>query len=1124
MGLRFILGTSGTGKTSTCINEMLSKESGDKNIIYIVPEQFTLEAERALINNFNSKAILKTQVLSFKRLSFHLFAQTGGIDKKLLDREGKTMLLRKLLYEKSSELSFLGRSLDKQGFLENLSNTITEFFQYGITPEKIDLSLTNTATDENLRLKMQDLNTIYKAYLDYIHKEYISTDETLDILARQVPFASMLDNAEIWIDNFNAFTPQEYKVISALMLKADNITITLPLDSNKIDYTDINPFDFYFESKTTIQTLVKLAMRDNIQIEKPLFLSDNLRHKENPELAFLTKNYPSHSLKEYTLPVDNINIISANNLYSEIEEVALTIIKLVRDHSYKYSDIAIILGAKEYEKPLGNILSKYQIPNFLDSKKSILSHPLTELIRSVLDIVISNWSYDSVFRFLKTRLVPISSEDIDTLENYVLAYGIKGYRWQLENWLYGSESATQFNIDDINFLKTTVLETLSPFTDSIKANKKYSVKEISTKIFNLLNSLEVTSTLNKWIAEANQNNNIILAKEHTQIWGVLSSIFDKLVEILGDENVDILEFSKILNSGFSTTEMGLIPPTQEHIIIGNINRTKLPNIKAVFILGVNEGSLPAYIDDSGMFSDFEKDILYENGVEISATNRRRINQDFFAIYSTLVKPSQRLYLSYSTSSLASESRKPSTIIYKLQTLYPQISTKAVSKLTDNISDIINKEIAFSQLVSELSIFADTGEISDTYIDIYCYLKNDDVYKDKLESIEQGLFLDNPTDYLSNDIASKLYGKSLYTSVSKLELFSKCPFSFFMEYGIKAKERKEYEITPPYMGSLFHSILEHFSNSLAENNMDWRSLTKADINTYVNDALEVITPTLGTDILLSSSRFRYMLDRVKRISQRSIAVLSEHIKEGYFNPLGYEIGFGLDESLPPIVLETEDGKKIILRGKIDRVDVFYDAENNNNYIKILDYKSYTTTYDLSAIYYGLQLQLILYLDAFIQKTDILNAIPAGIFYFTIDDPIVSSESGDIDKINEAIFQNFKVRGLLLENDKVLKAIEKETNIEINGDLRKLRTLKSPLLANLEQINSLRGFVNKKVCELGQEMLNGSIKIEPYKKGAQTGCDYCKYSSICRFETLNKATKYKVLHSINKDEIWSYFRDK
>ena len=565
MSLKYIFGGSGSGKTEICMSQIMAETEKMKKsaLLYIVPEQFTMQAERELVLCSKEKSIMQAQVLSFKRLSHYIFSETGGIVGALLDETGKSMLLRKITLQLSKELQYFTKMVDKQGFIENLANTITEFYRYNISREDILKYLNEVRNKESLYLKMHDIHKIFSDFEQYISEKYISTEQVLDFVPERVEKSFLLENSEIWIDGFNGFTTQEYNIISSLLKRGRDVTVAMTVRSEEIVYDNLSEIDPFFETKNTINKLSKLANESNVKIEKPIFLQEYPRFNNFSSLSFLEKHYFSYKKESSNEQIDNIKIKQANNIYTEITYVANEIINLVREKNYRFSEIAVITGdISRYERGIKRMFRIYDIPFFIDTKLKILSHPLTELIRSSLDIIAYNFTYESVFRFLKTSLIDIEETDLFKLENYVLAYGIKQYKWKKE-WTYGFTDGL-YNKDKINETRVHVLDCLKPLAENFNNSKKYTVKEVATRVFEMLYNLNVTETLDLWGTD----------RVHVQVWNKICELMDKMVEILGDELVTIREFGKILDSGLQQSDIGIIPPSLDQVVIGDFERTR----------------------------------------------------------------------------------------------------------------------------------------------------------------------------------------------------------------------------------------------------------------------------------------------------------------------------------------------------------------------------------------------------------------------------------------------------------------------------------------------------------------------------------------------------------------------
>ena len=1108
MGLKYIFGGAGTGKTTEALNQMLENQNDNRTIVYIVPEQFSLQSEKYILNLTNMNTTMSVKVVSFKRLAYHVFSETGLKKVKVLDDISKIMLIRKILFKLKNDLKFFERTKITEGFASKLSSTITELYQYNINPNELNLALKDIAGRQGLSLKVEDIALIYREYVSYIGENYISIDESLDILAQNVKESNLLENSSIWIDEFNGFTHQEYKVIRELMKKSSDVTVALTIKSKSISYDNISETDIFYETKRTVNKLTKLAVESSKKVYKPLYLSENKRHKHNSQLKHLEQNMFESNPVSYKGESTSLKIQPLLNMYEEAAYISEEIITLIRDKGYSYSDIAILTSnSKIYQKSIKSVLMKYDIPFFIDANQDMLSHPLLETIRAMLDVVIKNWSYESVFRLLKTDMLNINMGDIDILENYVLANGIKSYKWKTDVWEYGFNSNYEnFDKEKINDIKNNVVSIIEVFEKNLTYKTQLTIKEISTRIFKMLYSINIAKTMQRLLNEAIEEKNTELMLQHSQIWKKVCELFEKMVDVLGEEKVSISEFSAIFESGILSTNMGSIPPTQDRVIVGDMSRSRLPNIKALFIIGANEGIFPCARADDGIFNNEERLLIDSLGIELAPSSRRKVFEENFLIYTFLLKPKDLLVLTYSQGSLDGKSMLPAYIVSCVRKLFKDIDFDSKKDFQISTPSVMRAKLSVA-----LKDYYQKEQISDTVLSVYKWFKENE--SDSIKIIENIVLSSNKVQKLTKDSAEKLYGKVVTTSVSRLENYVRCPFSFFINYNLKVKERKIYQISNLDIGEVFHSILESFTNMIVEENLDIKTLTKDEINNYVDSCINSTISNLEKDVFFSNMRYKYILERVARISKKSIWALCQHIKAGTFSLYGSEVEFSSKSPLTGIVVEIDESRKFVFTGRIDRIDVM--SANGNKYVKIIDYKSSAKKFDATDIYYGMQLQLMLYLDSILKSGEKYfnidrtkgKLMPGGVFYFKIDDPMISiSNKLDKDDLKERFLKNFKMSGLVLEDDEVIKAMDENMKqnsliIPVSKNKDGAYSSRSDSLANEETFENIMKFTTKKVKEIGASLMDGEISPFPYKKGNANACMYCNYESICSFEPKN-----------------------
>ncbi len=1129
MSLRFVIGRAGSGKTEYCLKEIAEKQREQKGqFILLVPAQYSLEANKELMIKTEGKAILQAEVYDFNKLAYKVF-QKRGVSKTIpLDSVSKSMILRKILNQKKNDFLYFKNSLDQQGFLEQLSTSISELFCYQMDTQKLELYQNNDALSQKIKDKLHDLNIIVEEYQKFLKDKYISGDELLDLLAEKLQIIESWQNTEIWLDSFHSFTPQEYKVIKQLLRLAKRVTITLTIDDNTFYKPNVQMFDGFFEPYMTAKKVIELAQEQNCAVEKAVVLYKNKRTTKNA-LLFLEKNYFQY-YNRVTEEVDGIALIAAQNQYEEMTMIAEEIVSLLKQGNLRYKDIAVVTnGLGMYEKSLRGILEEFDIPYFIDKKREILSNPLIEVVRSVLEALTYHFTYESMFRYLKTGYSLLVQEEVDILENYVLAYGIKGQKWFLDTWEYGMKKRTEEEKEEINLLKEKAISPLKELYEKSQNKQKHTLLDWSKMLFAFLESVDASEKTREL---ALQTESAEKAKEYEQIWSMLMTLLESGTEILGDEKMSIEEFYKIMEAGLEQSEMGIVPPTVDSIIVGDIERSRLPNIKVLFVLGVNEGVLPSPAEQGGIFTEGERESLIVQGAELAPSAKRRAFEEQYLIYKGFTKPSEKLYVSYCIADLEGKPLRPSSVIMKLKKMFCNLKEKYEAETLEHMA---TQKTAIHFLGEQMRkcFLSENNDMDDMWKDAYSYYNTSELWQKQIAMLKRGLFAQETVEHLSKNMVQKMYGKRIYSSVSRLEKFASCPFSFFAEYGLKAKERQLYQLKIPDLGLLFHEVMEIFANELKQNKISWNDLQQKQSDEIIENAVEQSAPKLSNQILFDTSGNRYLLQRLKRISKRAAWTLTKHVQMGDFEPYGSEVSFGFDAVLPPIVIELSGGEKLLLNGKIDRVDIM--DRDNTTYVKIIDYKSGQKAFDYSDIYYGLQLQLLIYLDAFLENNkEEFDIKPGAVFYFRMKDPSIEvRKEMTSEEIYEALFKELKMSGLVLDDIRVIKGLD---NIFDCGDDEILtpstassiipvtssksgELTKRAKVADEQSYQELMKFAKRKVQEVGEELLDGKIAPYPYKKANKIYCTYCPYNSICRFDKSSVNSQYRVLQRLKEEDFWN-----
>ena len=685
MALQLVLGGSGAGKSTLVIEDVINKsiDNRDNNYIVVVPEQYTMSTQRKLVESHPRKGILNIDVVSFERLAFKVFAEIGGENRPVLDDTGKNLILRKVLEDSRKDLRYYGGNINRVGFVSELKSVISELLQYDHSPEEV-LAIADRIEDNALlNAKMRDIGLVYDKFKQYLHDNYITSEEILDVLCDYVDKSDIIKNSELVFDGFTGFTPIQYKLIKILLENARKITVTVTIDVTEKPNVMDGMENLFFMSKEMINKLHVISDEvcknqlplDDILVEGPS------KRFNSEQLAFLEKNIFRGRYERYESDNNNIRIYNARTVKEEIQYAASEIIRLTRHEGYRYRDIAIVSGdISSYGVMAGNILKQNDIPVFVDAKKPVTDNPLVELIRGILEVILKNYSYDSVFRYLRSGLTGITRQETDILENYCLATGIHGSSAWHKTWIRKGRAKNGFVLEDMNRLREQIIEPVKELEDVLKC-KTSTVRDRVKALYEFLCRLGCFDKLMKLAKSIDSES------EYEQIYRKTIELFDKMVELLGDQIVDMSEFNKIIDSGFQEIKVGLIPPSSDCVVVGDIERTRLDDIKILFFLGTNEGIIPKKNDNRGVLSEADRDKLESMNVVLSADVRRKAFVQRFYLYLILTKPSDRLYISYSNKGTDGAGILPSYIIRTIRQMFPDVTVTELGDVTEQFGYI-----------------------------------------------------------------------------------------------------------------------------------------------------------------------------------------------------------------------------------------------------------------------------------------------------------------------------------------------------------------------------------------------------------------------------------------------------
>ena len=1109
MGLRIIYGKSGSGKSQYCFSEIAKNIEKEKKIYIITPEQFSFTAEKKLMKEISTKAILNAEVITLSRMAYRVVQEVGGSKKTKLTKCGKAMLIYSILNQYKKELKFLSKSDEN---IDLTMTAITEFKKHGVKPDNLKEEI-EKIQDEYLKSKLKDMYLIYQKFEDKLQGEYIEDTDLLTLLSENIENTDLVKDSVIYIDEFIGFTYQEYEILKKFIKLAKQVTITICTDSLE---PSINPdVDVFYANKITASKIVNLVKNENLKLEKPIFLNQIPRFKTE-ELKHLENNIFDSKTKKYQKDVENIKLFLAKNQYSEIENVAKQITKLVKENNFRYKDISVITkNIDTYSSLVRSIFAQYDIPVFIDEKRDLNQNPIVQYLLSIFEIFSSNFSKEAVFNYLKLGFSELEADDIFKLENYCTKWGIKQSKWK-DDFTYGINEQTKQEIEYLNEIRKQIVDIL------LELKSKFgTVRETTTAIYDFFVNQNIEQKINQKIKELQQIGQIDLANEYIASYKIIVNIFDEMVLIFGNEKLSIDKYLQILKTGLKNSELGKIPGTQDQVIVGDVDRSRSHKVDIVFIIGLNDGNFPSINKVEGFFGDKDREVLKNDGIELANGTIDNLYEEKFNIYKAFTTAEMKLYLSYASSETEGKSLRPSMMINKIKKIFPKL--KEDSDIINKNYEITNKIMTYQELLENISQLRNNKKIEDIWYVVYKYYKAQNDWNDLLQKDLEAINYTNIPKNISKDIIEKLYGNTLNTSVSKLEKFAQCPFSYYLQYGLRLKEKEELKVQNFDTGSFMHETIDEFFKKVKDENISLTELVTDEpkIQELVNQIIEEKLNMGKKYTFVATSKYKVLVKRLQRIVAKALKYIIEGLVYSEFNIEGTEIEFGKNEKYKPIVIQLEDGKKVEIVGKIDRVDTA--TSEDGKYLRIIDYKSSAKNIDLNEVYAGLQIQLLTYMDAVCKEEDLL---PAGVLYFSLLEQIVKADKRiSEEKIEDELRKNFKMKGLILADVKVIKMHDKNLDsgtsklipatITKDGSISEAKTNG----VNKEEFKILQDYIYKTIKQISKEILTGNINIKPYNKNGKKPCEYCSYKAICGFNPRLCENNYNFIDKKSKDDIIS-----
>lgn len=1102
MSLQFVFGNSGSGKSHYLYHHIVeeSVRHPDKNYLVLVPEQFTMQTQKDLCLAHPRGGIMNIDVLSFGRLAHRIFEELGEDGRQVLDDEGKNLVLRKIAGNYEDELTVLRGSLKKQGYISEVKSVISEFTQYGVDFERLDEFMDSLNPDSYLFCKLKDIRKVYEGFEEYLREKYITKEEMLDVLSSVVPDSEILKGSVVALDGFTGFTPVQNRLLGELLRVCDKLMITVEMDRREDPYLFRHPYQLFALSKQTVASLMKIAGETGTQTEEPVCLYEKpaRRFRGNPAMAFLESELFRYSSAVYEEEQEAVSMHEARNPRAEAQYVAEEIRRLVRTKGYRYREIAVIASDMNvYADALEKAFGAFGIPVFMDYKKSILLNAFVEYLRSLLAMEEQNFTYESVFRHLRTGLCGFTPEEIDRMENYVIALGIRGYKKWQQAWVRRTPRTGEEELNALNHLRVRFVEKISSLTSVLKQRKK-TVRDVTLAVYEYLVQEKLQEQLLGMETAFQEAGELALAKEYAQVYRITMDLFDKFTELLGEEPTSLKEYCDLLDAGLEEAKVGVIPPGLDQVVIGDMERTRIKNIRALFFVGANDTLLPGNMGGSGLLSERDREQFKAGKIGLSPGPREKIYEQKFYLYMNLTKPSEYLFLSWAKVSGDGKTLRPAYLIQDIRRLFPGAVPRDEETRTLPERELTRRE-GIRRIAEGLR--ERRSGLDAEWKELYSWFSGDAGSAGAMEKILQAGFLTHGEERISAEAAVQLYPDPERVSVTRLEQFAACAYAHFLNYGLQLSDREEYSFEALDLGNIVHQSLERFARKADREKLAWTEMTEEQQNELIEESVEESILDYGNTVLFSSARNESMIRRIKRLLRRSVWALTKQLEKGDFVPSGYELKFG--------------------SGKIDRIDTCEDEDCI--YVKVTDYKTGMKSFDITSFYHGLQMQLPVYMNAALgaerRKHPDKKVLPAGIFYYRIQDPIVEKEETE-EEVEKSILKELKLDGLINAGDRVVDHLEHDlsgTSVLFpmgrnkDGSLSRTSRALEP-----EAFDTVLEYTKKKTQELKAAMYAGEVKAAPYELGGASACDYCACRDICGFDQRIQGDEYRRLEKFTLEE--------
>lgn len=1092
--LHFIIGKVSSGKTTYLhkkIGEALDKS--EENAVLIVPEQFTFETDRGILTTLGPVKSNRVDVFSFTRLAEAVFDEYARERKPVITEQGRLIFMSRALKGISDKLEIYKSHVEDKAFIQKMILVINEFKQSANSREHMENTV-SLLPEGLLKRKMNELMLISDAYEAVISQSYIDTGDVLSDLCDVLSENDYFKGKTVAIDGFSSFNAQIMKIIGKIMAQCDDLYITLTADSL---YYSEGQNDVFAFTRRTAARLRALADKNSVPIAKPVIIRSEetgfspyaSKHLELLESSFYKPDFEVCDEK-----TDDIVIYCASDIDDECAFTARKIRQLNRE-GVRCRDIAVIYRDEEkYENKIKAAFRKYEIPVFEDKREPIENQPLVLLVKAALKICACGFSTESIMRFLKTGISPLTTEETAEIENYVYLWQIDGATWKKE-WKYNPAGFTEKKADEekLSHLNEMRERTVTPLENLRESIKDKDGEEISREIYSFLKNTKADERLCELALTLERDGEISLALEQEQIWNILMETLNECAVSLKDVKLNAGQYLDVFELSLSARTLGKIPNGIDEVTVGSASRIKTRNTDIVFVLGLNTGVFPATAGDGGLLSDRDKTILLQNGLELFDLNKYKVAEERFIAYSAVCRARKKVFLSYALRGGAKDEKKTkSEIVSFVERQFPY----AVSLFSDMISDeekIEGEEASFELLASR---FRENGYYAKNLLAYFSTLPD---YEKKIASLRRAsgnldFAFENPEN------SKELFGMKMYLSASRVEEYETCPFRYFCRYGMGAEPRQIARLDPAQSGTVIHHVLEKLVEKFSDRGIQNvpREERYAAIRKVLSEYAEKALGGLDDKAL----RFNYHFNRLAKTVDTLLDRLAAEFENSCFTPCDFELEIADGKEIPAYKIELPDKGEISIHGFIDRVDEF--ELDGKKYVRVVDYKTGKKEMVLSDVLSGLNMQMLIYLFALWENGEKhfgKEVVPAGVLYFPARFTAFSADrSEEIEEIAEKVLKNGKMNGIINDDSRIISAMDTGGEFAFIPVKRNAKTgVVSGNLMSEKQFSLLRERVDAILSEMALSLHKGLIPANPVSgKNHEHTCDYCQYKTVCGHE--------------------------